>query len=370
MAPLARSLSYIPVHNSTRTEDRAVWLAQVGVLTRQHRLKRAERYDLAAQRRKEEGDETGQRWHASRADGQRRRIESVSGCGSGDAVLRIDCKGCGSRRYLLRSCGSTLLCSHCRGRRNAKVRNRFRAARLVALGIARRAGVMVGFSRWSEKLLTLTVPHSEAGKTLSPERRVELLVGAWDSLRRTLRRALDGAHRGAARAHWYAAHEWTEGADGSGHPHLHIWLLCPFIDRGWLVGAWRAAIARVGHSWGNGEVPIVDLRMARGRDGRTGDGCANELIKYMTKDLKDGTRGHVAPAMYARAYVLYDGRRRLQGSRGFIALADDACKCPDCGEAHGFDSSTIREGSSGHAFAETLARGAIAERQKRKRLAA
>lgn len=267
---------------------------------------------------------------------------------------------------MLRSCGSTLLCPHCRARRNARVRGRFVSARLGALTLARRSGALVGHARWTEKFLTLTVPHRSGGDVLSAERRVELLADAWDLLRRWLRREFDAAARGAARAHWYAAHEWTEGQDGLGHPHVHVWLLSPYLERARLVAAWRDVLARCGHVWAEGEGPIVDLRLARGRDGRPDGSCAKELIKYMTKDLREGARGFVPPALYARIYVLYDGRRRIQGSRGFIALGESsaATVCPDCGEVHGFEVTTIREGTEAHTFAVALARGAIAERQR------
>lgn len=365
--------------------SRDEWLSQVGELTREHRESRADAYERRADDVRREvlelararheyavasgafdaladadldvvmaraGDEAQDRtaWHRQRAAGQRRRVESVRSCAQ-DGVMQVGCTGCGEQRHYMRTCSSSLLCSQCRTRRNHQTRQRFRRSRLVAIAALRRRGLLHGYGRWSEKLLTLTVPHSELGRPLDPERRLALLKKGWVRLLRDLNRLVFGPASAAKRVevHWYAAHEWTPGADGLGHPHMHVWLLCPWLEREFLVERWRVALAAEGFRWGDDEVPILDVRAARGRDGRTDDSVADELIKYLTKDLVETKSEHganrlVDPAVYARMYRLYDGKRRSQGSKGFTALADEnvaKATCCSCG-ACGFEVTFVR----------------------------
>ena len=358
--------------------SRDEWLSQVGGMTEEHRESRAVAYErraaevhrqvvevavarhqyavasaaldadfeadsvsVMAQALSEAEERT--KWHRQRAAGQRRRVESVRSCAQ-DGVMQVGCTGCGEQRHYMRTCSSSLLCSQCRTRRNQRTRQRFRRSRLVALAALRRRGLLHGFGRWSEKLLTLTIPHAEMGRPLEPERRLAILKAGWVRLLRDLNRLVFGPASAAKRVevHWYAAHEWTPGEDGLGHPHLHVWLLCPWLDRDFLVERWRVALAAEGFCWGEDERPILDVRAARGRDGRTDDSVANELIKYLTKDLVETKSEHganrlVDPAVYARMYQLYDGKRRSQGSKGFTALADEnvakatCCSCGACG---------------------------------------
>lgn len=386
--------------------EREVWLEEVGLLTKAHRARRADSYDrradeifsetlsaareaceyavasqpsdspffdraaALAQAESKARDQT--KWHRSRAQGQRKRIESVRSCAR-DGVMQIGCSGCGDTRFVMRTCSSSFLCAPCRSRKNWRTRKRFLRSRAVARGLARRAGVLFGPARWTEKLLTLTVPHLELGAPVAAERRFCLLKAAWKRLLRDLNREV---FRPAARAkaHWYNSHEWTPGADELGHPHVHVWLLCPFLPRAWLIERWRLALAREGFQWRDGEQPIVDIRMAKGdRNGRGDDSIASELIKYLTKDLvqtrgKDGVNRLVDPAIYARMYELYDGSRRHQGSDGFIALADENTRLAecDCGQCGGFEIRFVRQEDSDYEAALAHAQAAVAERKARR----
>lgn len=366
--------------------SRDEWLAQVGEKTGEHREARAQSlerraYDLRREHvdrvvarhayaaasmglgaedlspaevretawREVEEQEVG-KWQFQRAAGQRGRIDSVTACAK-DGVMQVGCSGCGEQRHFMRTCGSGLLCSQCRTRRNRRTRERFRRSRGVALRRVRQRGLLVGFSRWSEKLLTFTVPHRQGSIPLSPERRVELLRAAWKRMLRDLNRLVftPASRARGVEVHWYAAQEWTPGEDGLGHPHVHVWVLCPWLDRAWLVERWTAAIAAEGHVWEEGETAILDVRAAKGRNGKTDDSVADELIKYLTKDLEETKSEHgrnrlVDPDVYARMYQLYDGARRCQGSKGFVALAEEnvaPSSCCSCG-ACGFDVKFVR----------------------------
>jgi hypothetical protein len=316
--------------------DRGSWLLRVGDLTRAHRERRALGHERQAAmlRRARQRDPaavpvTTPRWHEGRANGHRHRVERVTRCHT-DAVLVRSCRGCGVESARMLSCGSTLLCRSCRSRAGARLRARFDRARTAALDVVRRSGLLVGFTRWSEKFVTLTVPHMECGERVTAERRVRLLESAWTIFLRTIRsRGAFQRERGVDPV-WYRVTEWTPGSDGWGHPHIHLWALCPWLDRAWLLGAWRAALAAAGYRWDEGQQPVIDVRAVRERNGRTSDRLASELVKYMTKDLHEGAL--VDPALFALVYQLYDGKRRTQGARGFMARGESArsvvrCSC-------------------------------------------
>lgn len=314
-------------------------------------------------------------WHRQRASGQRHRIQSVLSCAT-EGIMEVGCKGCGQQRFFMRTCSSALLCRQCRSRRNQRARARFSRSRLVALALVRRRGLLVGRRRWSEKFLTLTVPHLEGGKTVDAERRVTLLRGAWKRFLRDLNRLVfaPALASGGAKVHWFAAHEWTPGSDSQGHPHLHVWLLCPWLDRELLVSRWRSALDAEGFCWTEGQKTILDVRAAKGRDGRSDSSCANELIKYLVKDLEktvseDGHNQFVDPALFARMYVLYDGSRRTQGASGFVSLdaanvESASCQDPRCGAKCGFEVRFLRSAAPEYADALAFAHAAIAERQR------
>lgn len=328
---------------------RAEWLQRVGEATAAHRERKAAVHESWAKvlrgiRRSDPArvPETTPRWHEARAAGHRHRVDRVEGCHKTGILVRA-CQGCGEQSRRMLSCGSALLCSQCRTRTNKRLRARFSRARDVAMREAQRRGRLLGLSRWSEKLITLTVPHDELGAPMSPERRVALLRGAWTRLLRWLNRSGLFSAQGVA---WYRVLEWTPGSDGLGHPHIHLWAICPWIDRTRLLAAWRSALSACGYRWADDDAqPVIDVRSVKARHGRTDDSIAHELVKYMTKDLHAG--GLIDPKLYALVYSLLDGLRRTQGSSSFMARGEaERPPAPPCSCGHvGCDQFVVSAGS-------------------------
>ncbi len=129
---------------------------------------------------------------------------------------------------------------------------------------------------------------------------------------------------------WFRVFEWTPGTDGKGNPHVHIWVFCPFLNIPELRRCWRDALAAAGFPLIEDEQLIIDVRHAHGKS------VAEELIKYLTKDiLPDGSQ--VDPATYARVYEAFDGKRVTQASRGFLARAGKSKARCTCGAESCFD---------------------------------
>src|SRR5439155_8587276 len=84
---------------------------------------------------------------------------------------------------------------------------------------------------------------------------------AWRSFSRWLQRGWRAIHRELGlRPSYFRAFEWTPGSDLRGHPHFHIWLLCPFIDFHEALEEWRKALIAAGVVFAPGETPILDIR--------------------------------------------------------------------------------------------------------------
>ena len=100
------------------------------------------------------------RWYDARAKGQLERFEQVRECGGKDLVL--SCQEClHVTRRLTAWCRHWRLCVGCRSRRGLVYRKRFRHSRQHALH--RLASMFRGRPTggvWTEKVLTLTLPHS------------------------------------------------------------------------------------------------------------------------------------------------------------------------------------------------------------------
>jgi hypothetical protein len=142
---------------------------------------------------------------------------------------------------------------------------------------------------------------------------------------------------------WERNFEWEPGDDGQGHPHWHTWFFCPYLEQHDVAVMWRAALVQAGLD--ESAMPrtdecqtgvIVDMR--RVKNGKKG---ADELIKYMTKDLlPDGQR--ISPETMARLYMTLDGRRRTQASKGFFAVLPKGAKCAKCGQTQALEVTGIR----------------------------
>jgi len=168
-------------------------------------------------------------------------------------------------------------------------------------------------------MLTLTVPHEA---TDSVSERIERARSAWCFFVRYLNehlRSID-AHRSAR---WYRAIEWTEGSDGKGHPHFHLWVFSPYLhQQDLLVPMWRRALAATGLA---AQAVIVDVQEID-----DGPSAALEVIKYLVKDLAAGG-GKVTPEVFAQVYEAFDGKRMTQASSGFLALAPKGRQACECG---------------------------------------
>jgi hypothetical protein len=323
------------------------WLSELCEATKDHRARRASHHEAEARaswreynaanmergkaatladyeriQAKADHAKSRSRWHYGRARGQRFRHERTRACGR-EARIRLSCGSCEGNTYRAR-CGSALYCAVCRNRRATKQRQGFRRARRAAIEEARnerklrkqRRG-----GRWGEKFLTLTGPHCARH---TPRQRVAVFREAWRLFRRWMRDYW--RERDAPGVKWYSAQEWTPGDDGKGHPHRHIWILCPFVADwpGWQA-KWADLYERACRNLSVEEArphpTPQDLRAVRG-----GDQAADELIKYITKDYLEGGKdgpnagARVSPEVYGLVVEMYEGKRRLQGSRGFIQL--------------------------------------------------
>jgi len=314
--------------HTRQAPDRAEWLVHVGEQTAEHREQRAQRYEeMAADPDRclgmyDDEIERYRKWCQGRADGQRERIQRVLGCGT-DKMLVTTCEACGQVHEQPLGCSSKLLCYDCRCRSNARTVARFRRARAAHLQCAMRAGWMhrrMCALRLSEKLMTLTVPHSAP----SVAARCELLSRAWPYFLRAFNRHVKKS--GAQGVVWYRRYEWTVGSDGYGHPHLHVYLVAPYLDQDMLTEWWRAALAKAGYQFGEDEeIAFVHIEKCEGST------VSKEVIKYLVKDI-DAKGELVDPVVYAQVYAWLDVVRVGQGSRGFIGLADRGRdrRC-DCG---------------------------------------
>lgn len=304
------------------------WVQRVGELTAEHREQCAKRFAALGrrrvwQRRLEGFSDTyakaDAKWYTARERGQRERPARVAACGA--EVLQVSCVGCGTVREQRSGCGIVRLCFPCRSAGNVALRRTFRRARVVVVSAAQQRGLFWELrrgGRWSEKFLTLTAPHF-AHHTVTE--RIEIVLRAWVRFLRLLNRYWKG--RDIKSAEWFRVFEWTTGkSDHLGHPHLHIWILSPYLPRDEVERWWREALAEQTDLAGIERV-IVDIRAVHA------DEAERELIKYLTKDITaNGEK--VAPEIYAQVYIALDGHRSTQASKGFMAkakLQKQVCEC-------------------------------------------
>lgn len=313
---------------------RPAWVRRLGELTARHREAKARSLDAQAKARERKARSENRapreirdagKWFRDRAKGQRERPQRVANCQQTDR-LTVTCNACGTITERMVRCGVGMMCISCRSAIVYRKRGPFRRARAIVLKEAARAGLLRSNrrgGRWGEKLMTLTAPHLEGHNI---EDRIALVRAAWPLFLKMFNQFLRdrGAHHDAR---WFRNFEWTPAIDGRGHPHCHVWIFSPFIPRDLIIEWWRASLIRAGYAEADLRHLMIDIRaMTNGEKG------ANEVIKYMTKDLvADGSR--IDPALYARVYCALDGVRTTQGSRGFIKLAErkSACACGACG---------------------------------------
>lgn len=318
------------------------WLRDVEKLTRDVRFERAGRLrargkEVSKRRRKEwrrsnltarDGDRRLRNvpkvhpWHAQRAAGAEEHFRRVETCGEqwaavarcpstscvtarrrGDAGAGVRIRPCG--------CGSRFFCEECRLRLALRFRRDFNAARLGLMWKARSAGLTGRWlprgERFGERLITLTAPHVGTARD-----RVKWMRAAFHSFNRKLREhRLAGLGREKAGLCEYARFfEWTDGDDGDGHPHWHVWDFGPFIDAELLTAWWHHAW----HGASRRDDPMlrVDVRAVAGDVLEGGETRIDrELVKYLTKSWGGDARA------FADVYAELVGKRARQSSAGF-----------------------------------------------------
>jgi hypothetical protein len=267
----------------------------------------------------------GARWHQRRSHGQINRFTHVEDCGTEN--YWIVCDACSRTKERMRDCRVALLCLRCRGVIAAEKRARFIEARDRAVSRAKTAGLLCTHDRrrWSEKLLTLTVPHRPEHGT---RQRIEIAFRALFLFQKALKKWLRSREEYDLVA-WFRTFEWTPGADGHGHPHFHFWILCPFLDRELLLRAWAQALRTSGITGQSPETVVLDVREVRDPHG-----AAHEIIKYLTKDILPGHR-LVDPQVFSAVYEALDERRTTQASASFFRDMDRRASCA-CGAVGAF----------------------------------
>lgn len=307
------------------------WLDSVAERTAQFREARARRFERrAAEREAElraEGDSEsmardGARWHRQRARGERERPERVEACGA--AEIELECASCGCRRNRPARCRSALLCVGCRAAVGVEKRVRFLAARAAHLDEhGHLTSTTRGRHRWAEKLLTLTAPHLVDDTV--PGRIARVLDG-FPFFLRQFNDWLRERHADRSSA-WMRIYEWTPGSDGLGHPHVHVWLFCPYLPKDVIDTWWRSALNATNTIVLPASAPLItDIRSSEGKGH-----VAQELIKYLIKDI-DACGRKLPPELYALVYEAFSDRRVTQSSRGFMKAAKSRRGCAACGD--------------------------------------
>jgi hypothetical protein len=373
---------------------RAAWLHDVEKATAVWRLHRAAELrrlgdrTVLVQAASDELEDNWQsigpsRWYECRALAHEQRWERLSDCQQRSRVTQCDAQPNVAHSETVLRCDHWRLCISCRGARAQRYRARFTRGRAAALEnydpeIKRRTG-----QRWSEKFVTLTVPHSG-----SVSADIAELAEAWPRWRARVARYL----KACGVKLWRSVPFWRSlevTASSGGHAHYHVWMIAPYLP---------AALAR--HWWGLSLSPEyqarcprraldLELRQADKRQHselrraaeldlaarplvaqlkrrlrERGDNAAEraelrelvdaaswlfspvvdvrrpsqhlaaELVKYIVKDLAEGTdTGRIPPAEFASIYSALDGVRAVATSSHLVDAprppAAAFCQC--CG---------------------------------------
>lgn len=299
--------------------------------TRQHRQQRAAEHRAKGAVRRAQARNSGyyeararedSKWHDDRAKAQEQRIARVLDCGQ--TLLQITCQSCGAHHERSQGCRAGLYCVRCRAAIAAEKRGKFLAARADVVTDVESAGLLNRRRRggpYGEKLLTLTIPHLPTDTVAT---RIVRLRVAWPAF---LKRFCAHLRESVINhVEWFRVIEWTIGeTDERGHPHLHLWLFAPYVDQDFIRHLWRNALLATGCPSERCQRVIVDIR-----EMKDPGGGAQELIKYLTKDIT--ANGQKLPAeLYAQVVQALDGTRQTQASKGFMARAESATPACDCG---------------------------------------
>jgi hypothetical protein len=341
------------------TEGRQQWAWAVESLTSFHRRAVAANLRTRGTRRTEYVDDDGEvhngdphiaRWYEQRITGQAERFERVAACGTFEYALDVtDAAGNMTTRPIQKRCDCWRVCERCAGRRRWKLSEGMKQQRALALrrhARQSRVGYRGKEGKWSEKLLTFTVPHGPDG----PAADARLLVDAWQKLVRKLRThlAARGALRPSASGKMVAAAvPWCRTLEvatkANEHAHMHVWWHGPFLDVVLLRVWWGRILAEAGatglhslrwrdvagkgrdsrlHAWLGSPGPddalpigIVDIR-----SDKTGDGAIAEYTQKVGVALyivKGSETFRMEPAHAASIYEVFEGTRAVQWASGW-----------------------------------------------------
>jgi hypothetical protein len=347
--------------------------------------------DLEAARTEEADALASAHWYEGRAGAQVPRFDTVRGCGT--RKLHVTCRPCKTELCapIPCRCGVVRVCAACADEIALKREKRIADGRSAAILVADELGLFKagrdGLGAWSEKMLTLTVPHVELadvaplshvakacegfGLATTIAARIAALRLAWPRFMRTLRRFI-AKHEGKTRAkafRYFRFLEWTRGSDGQGHPHFHVYLLSPFLNQQMLVSMWTRALEAVGvgdalmsscrRCVENPEAPcaarphaVVEIKRLYGYkpqqlrelikrgdrkaiECRLGplvgpDAVTNYANGWTMADAFDDLADEQTIEAKRDVYVALEGRRMAQGARGFL-LPKRRPACAWCG---------------------------------------
>lgn len=327
------------------------WLLDVEWLTSWFRKSRAARLRVRGTVPGPDGEPVLRRWHADRMRGQAERFERVRQCG-GETGLEWVCEETGERCVHRSACGCWRVCRRCLQARRKRLQTGVSGQRLVALATHEkrmRKHYAGREGRWSERLITFTVPHSEVSLD------AHALPKLWRALEAPWRRHLekqrgmrvrvagpDGRKRleGPTQV-WVRAIEIApprEGDPTGGHAHLHVWVLGPYVEHALLRVWWGRALESLGYQVPHKDVaevireardkrtaewlgdvstvpwPVVDVRRATSEE-VSRYAVKTGVVTYITKGEKCAER--LEPAHAARVYQALEGVRVVQWARGW-----------------------------------------------------
>ncbi len=278
---VTRSAPFVPLENATRRfrhvqqrryrASASVARARVRALADAWALSQSVpdmHLELSTLRAEEKAANSTIRWHEGRASAQASRFDTIRTCGTTRMV--VTCGPCGNsltQEPIPCRCGVVRVCKPCADHVAGKRAKRIAAARLDAILFAEERGLFtprIHMGAWSEKMLTLTVPHVQLhdvradspvadalegeGMRTTVNARIAALRLAWPRFMRALRKLILRAEGKffAEAFRYFRFLEWTRGSDGQGHPHFHVYLLCPFIPQAELARLWANALTSVG----------------------------------------------------------------------------------------------------------------------------
>ncbi len=178
-------------------------------------------------------------WHERKGRGERNRVEKVERCKTEEYTRA--CNGCGAvaeddeQGAHFTRCEAWRYCVSCRGARCAAVRERFDVAAERWRHVFR-SELNSPWRRWSEKMVTYTVPHSgSSSKDLAILyecfRRYFPAIRKWmrksDSRARCVNKPGELGYVSAPVLPYLRVFELT-GSD-EGHAHLHSWMVGPYL---------------------------------------------------------------------------------------------------------------------------------------------